>query len=189
MPVKNTKKSSTKAGAKPKPKRKPKAKPKTQKLTPENKGRQDWQNNNYEITSAWLEHLQEHKRPPTYKHLSEATGIPYVTIVRHMNDERTLNFMENYKGYEILVPDMVAAIFRAGMSGKTASQKLFMELFAGYKPGMSISNPDGSNILPPIVASSIEVINKYAGKPKPAKKKIARKAKKTNREKLKDLEK
>jgi len=168
-------------------------KPKKQqeeKLTVEHKGRYDWEANNFLITQEWLEFLKANKRPPTFKHLAEATGLSYITVFRHMNDERTLKIREQMKEYSVLVPDMMAAIFRAGMSGKPQSQKLFMEVTGAYIPKMAQTDPEGE-ALQPIVGSDITIINKHTGPRISSKTKTTVKAKsrKTNRDKLKDLEK
>lgn len=92
--------------------------------------RQDWESNHVRIRDAFLRLLKKHKgRKPTYRELSEITGLAMSVVQGHIRD---IKFKPKQSAMRVLTDDVILAIHDAAKKGRSRSQELWLAVMEGW---------------------------------------------------------
>ncbi len=136
------------------------------------KRRKHWDTNHKLIKDAYLLIVKEEGRAPTMTEVSKRVNLSYKTVDRHMKE---LKFDPLQHPARILTEEVLLAIAKSAQKGRSASQKLWMQLVEGWVEKQDITT-DGNQINMPVDLSHLtkEELKQYA--------KLARKTEGTNPE-------
>ena len=88
-----------------------------------------WQLNHSIIRDSYVKLIQELKRKPTIKEVSEDSRLSPTTIDKHI---KTLKFDPLKHPLRVLTDDVIISIISSAKNGSSASQKLWMQLCEGW---------------------------------------------------------
>lgn len=129
-----------------------KQKPEIKKSKKEGKNR-TWEANHELIESAYFKLLEQNKRVPTFKLLSEETKIGTTAIEKHLKELS----LDKWKPY--FKPMTKKIIQRLGLeamkTGRSPEVKLFMQLMEDYREKNEVTGKDGESL---ITAISVNII-------------------------------
>jgi len=117
--------------------------------------RADWEANHWRIYDAYINHFNEHKRPPTQTKLAEITGLDRSTIANHIKDSTLTDIIPSVRMRTMRVLNGLA---NRAEKGYAAEVKLWMQIVEGWREVMGIDN-----IGQPITSINVTV---REGKPK-----------------------
>jgi len=90
----------------------------------------DFEFNQAAIRDAYIDILKSKQgRNPTLAEIAERVGLSVTTVKKHLDelDRKKLGSVGRKK-FKVLTDDMILSIYRAGMKGNAASQKLWMQI-------------------------------------------------------------
>ncbi|MCF7740968.1 MAG: hypothetical protein K9N00_04155 [Candidatus Marinimicrobia bacterium] len=94
------------------------------------KKRTDYLENHNSIIKAYTDYIKENESPPTYKELSEITGLHENSIYNHMKKIKKRNLNEIIKKFRIVTEAVIFKLVQDILSGeaRTSKYKLFFQL-------------------------------------------------------------
>jgi len=113
------------------------------KLT-ENKRNVTWQANQKLLQEAYIELIQELKRCPTRKEISDAVNLSETTIQKHIVE---MKFDPISHPLRVLTNDVIASIYDSSKNGSSASQKLWMQIMEGWREKTDINHSGGVTVI------------------------------------------
>lgn len=101
--------------------------------------------NHQRIEAAFLEHIKNHRQPPTQKQISESTGLSLRIVHKHFQELTLENFMSDYKRW---TPMVMTGIFARARSGNGACAKLWLQVVDGFAEKKEHTGKDGQPLFP-----------------------------------------
>lgn len=101
----------------------------SQKETPDTKRRVEWDRNHVLIKSTYVQLIKDLQRLPTQTEVGKACGLSRETVHKHFD---TLKFEPLKHPARVLTDQVVLSIAQSSFKGKSASQKLWMQVMEGW---------------------------------------------------------
>lgn len=135
---------------------------KKRKKPDEPKERTDKEFNGVLIAEEFVKFLRDNNRRPTYKELAKITKLSEKTIQRHV---QTLRFEPNESLMKVLTDDVILSIYKSALMGSPSSQKLWLQIFAGFKDRISVEDKktqEELELMQKLLDLDPETLRKYA---------------------------
>jgi len=91
--------------------------------------------NHKKIRDAYLKLIEKNKRCPTVAQIMSETKLSDTAIETHIKE---MEFEPQNDLMRSLTPDVLLSIYESAKAGKSASQKLWLQVMEGFREGVDV---------------------------------------------------